>query len=277
MFRLYRSANIPSINKIFARFVSSNLREAVKYLSLKYGVKLTPEGVIACSILLSVLASSLIAVLIQMVSANSLLSILVSILTIFALYTYLSSYIINIYEVDRLTYSRYAYLVLREVGITLSATKSLHDALLFLAQGSYPEISHDARFLILNIVNGLPPQKVLRKYAHYQPSSTLRSGLVLLSYYPERSINLSSICFKPLSEVKEQIKKLNSKLELYCLIIIVQSFLVPITYFLTSLLLIRQYTLIDPSLLPLFFVLSQLIVLSILMRSFISRLARVIG
>lgn len=233
LLRAYKLLSTPLFCKVASRLISEEYRRAVNYVSIRYGaLDLTPEDVFSSAISLSIITavnSSLI--LIFLLRFNILSGLVLSFLLFVAAYILAISYPLKIYHYDRSIFSRYAFFILKELCLVLLSTHSIIDAIAFVKSGNYPMISRDFNLLLMNCINGCPPEKLLREYAFNQPSVTLRQGLIAIANMPEISASTLNFTSKYSStEIRRIYREQSAKLELYCLLIIVQGLLFPFTY-----------------------------------------------
>jgi len=278
LLKVYNYMDFPLPMKIVNKLASDELKESIKYLSIRSGIEyLSTRAIISSSIALSSIISFLCFLVLTFIFLiNVFLSFLLSILFFIIIYNFILTFPIRIYQHDKIILSRYAYLILRELSMVISITGSLLDALIFIKFGNYPIISKDMKSIILSCFNGFPPGHALNMYASFLPSITLRNGLKLISN-PNilSSETLSSICYLTTSEIKGILKDHQSKIELYCLMLIVLGLLFPFSYLM--LIPFLKTHVIDLSIIPFIMIILHIILLSLLTKKLMEKIRGVLN
>lgn len=237
MLRVFKVFNSSLPRRIADKFFSDELEVAVKYFSLRYNLDLSPQGIIGASIFLPLLlAMTLLVAVNKIFNMSLLLSFLISLFLFLSLYFYFSTYLSRKYGYERNLFAKYSYFVLEELYLALISTGSLIDAMAFIGDGGYPKISKDFRNILFQCSSGSSPDYLIKSYAFSQPSTSLREGLMAIVSSPlsmgKELVNMLS-SFSSF-EVRRHFRNYLVKLELYCLIIIMQGLLSPISIILLS-------------------------------------------
>lgn len=259
--QVFRLFNFSLSENIVNKFSSDDLRSAIKYFSLRYNLDLTLRGVIGASIFLSLLVSMVFFLFtIYFFCFNFLFSIFFSLLLFVSTYFYLSTYLVRRWKYEKSLFAKYSYFILEDMYLALVSTGSLINAIAFVCDGDYPKISKDFKNILFQCFDGSSPEYLIRKYAFLQPSSSLREGLITMVSTPLISRKFSSIISKfSSSEIRKHFRDYLAKLELYCLIIIMQGLLFPISMVFTS-----SLFMVDSSIFIFILVLLQLFILILL-------------
>lgn len=248
MLKVFRIFNLSIPRSIADRLSSDELRAAIRYFSSRYNLDLTSQGVIGASIFLSLVFTMFSSfIVIKIFSLSLFSSVFIFLLLFLSLYFYFSTYLNRRFKYERSLFAKYSYFVLEELYLALISTGSLVDAIAFICDGNYPKISGDFKGILLQCSSGSPPEYLIKRYAFSQPSTSLKEGLIaMVSSPPSTSKKLIRVFSSfSSSEIRKYFRDYLTKLEIYCLIIIMLGLLLPISMiFLSSLFLVSSSALL---------------------------------
>ncbi|MEM3586163.1 MAG: hypothetical protein QXO71_02480 [Candidatus Jordarchaeaceae archaeon] len=230
-----KATHIEKIVKIFGsrkifrrigkRLVSRDLKLSIEHF-FKEG-QLTAEDV-ASGALGFGLTVSIITLLV-----GSMINILISLMLSIAMFVFVVNYMITYfpkkYNKTRWTIARYADFILEELLFTLSTKGSIFDFILLIANANYPIISQEFKSLANQVNFGEKPEKLLIKFAHNQPTETLKIYIPAILKASEISDNLVDRTVKIAQrEVRNEYQKQTLELEGRLLIVMGIGFFIPI-------------------------------------------------
>jgi hypothetical protein len=160
------------IRSLGARLIGKEPLETAAYQ--RYGV--SAEDIGAGSVLLfftTFVASSLL-----LFCLLGYLSLMIGLPIAYGFFTWFRKWIPRQLERERLIISCETPLILQEIALASAASESIFDLAMLLATGKHRFVSPAFSRIIQRINNGDRPEKLVIKYAHYQPCESLRRYLL---------------------------------------------------------------------------------------------------
>ncbi|TFF89352.1 MAG: hypothetical protein EU549_00915 [Promethearchaeota archaeon] len=177
------AGNIKILNKLGAKLRSNKLRKALHFFNYYNDKKLiiSSENVGAGTILIFII--SLILTNLCLIFFNILISLLISFIFALIISRKFYYYIINYHKIRYLNSLQFLDLVYQDFLIILNSTNSIFDAILFIANSSYPIISKDFKDIVKAINLGEKPETLLLNYIDSISNQTFRERMTnLISY-----------------------------------------------------------------------------------------------
>lgn len=269
LFNIISVIRIQLLSKSLRKLMPEQFRSAASYLIYKYEKNnVLPEDIYTNIIIFTCISSIIVSYIISSVFVKNLfISPSIFIFLLLSIYIVLYYGIASEYENDKLITHLYYFMVLKDMTLAYSSTKSILEAVRFVVLGEYPVISSILKNVIKNIVNGLDPERIL-----------IESNVIMEI---DKSLDLQ--LSKLLSEVKRGEKfypqqililydKTFARLETYCLLLLFLGFLLP----LISLFIIISTKIINTEIV-LSFILIQIIALTIFSKFLLTKIYDLVG
>ena len=204
-------------------FLSESTKEAAIYYRFK------PENVAAGALGASAVGG--LFSFLMLLYLNPLISLVISIAIGYILLVSLLNYLPNKLRIERFTIAKYASLILQECYFVLSSTGSVFDALQVIELGNYPYVSEKIQELVFKTQSGQDPDGLLLNYAHSQPSTALRHGLIeILSSQMLSEESLRHLIELSESEVRGQFQEFSLQFESRSLVFLASGFFTPLVF-----------------------------------------------
>ncbi len=172
-----------SLRELFSHIVKKRSKtKLLKKIYEHYGI--TQEEVLGGSIIISLLVTATIfkiTTLTNIFDFSLGIKVIISVLIGSIVYYYFNEKFIRDYIKKSHQIEIYADLILEEFTAILTATNSITEAITYIAQENYSEISKAFREILKQINYGNPPELLLLEYIEKgQPSQTLRENLTTI-------------------------------------------------------------------------------------------------
>ena len=172
-----------SLRELFSHIVKKRSKtKLLKKIYEHYGI--TQEEVLGGSIIISLLVTATIfkiTTLTNIFDFSLGIKVIISVLIGSIVYYYFNEKFIRDYIKKSHQIEIYADLILEEFTAILTATNSITEAITYITQENYPEISKAFREILKQINYGNPPELLLLEYIEKgQPSQTLRENLTTI-------------------------------------------------------------------------------------------------
>ena len=173
-----------SLRKFFRYIVEKRSKKTklLKKIYEHYGI--TQEEVLGGSIIISLLVTATIftiTIFTNFFDFSLGIKIIISVLIGIIVYYYFNEKFVREYIKKSHQIEIYADLILEEFTTILTATNSITEAITYIAQENYPEISKAFKEILKQINYGNPPELLLLEYIEKdQPSQTLRENLTTI-------------------------------------------------------------------------------------------------
>lgn len=172
-----------SLRELFSHIVKKRSKtKLLKKIYEHYGI--TQEEVLGGSIIISLLVTATIFTITTLTNIFDFslgIKVIISVLIGSIVYYYFNEKFIRDYIKKSHQIEIYADLILEEFTAILTATNSITEAITYIAQENYSEISKAFREILKQINYGNPPELLLLEYIEKgQPSQTLRENLTTI-------------------------------------------------------------------------------------------------
>ncbi len=172
-----------SLRELFSHIVKKRSKtKFLKKICEHYGI--TQEEVLGGSIIISLLVTATIFTITTLTNIFDFslgIKVIISVLIGSIVYYYFNEKFIRDYIKKSHQIEIYADLILEEFTAILTATNSITEAITYIAQENYSEISKAFREILKQINYGNPPELLLLEYIEKgQPSQTLRENLTTI-------------------------------------------------------------------------------------------------
>ncbi|MEX2739662.1 MAG: type II secretion system F family protein [Candidatus Wukongarchaeota archaeon] len=172
-----------SLRELFSHIVKKRSKtKFLKKIYEHYGI--TQEEVLGGSIIISLLVTATIFTITTLTNIFDFslgIKVIISVLIGSIVYYYFNEKFIRDYIKKSHQIEIYADLILEEFTAILTATNSITEAITYIAQENYSEISKAFREILKQINYGNPPELLLLEYIEKgQPSQTLRENLTTI-------------------------------------------------------------------------------------------------
>ncbi len=172
-----------SLRELFSHIVKKRSKtKLLKKIYEHYGI--TQEEVLGGSIIISLLVTATIFTITTLTNIFDFslgIKVIISVLIGSIVYYYFNEKFVRDYIKKSHQIEIYADLILEEFTAILTATNSITEAITYIAQENYSEISKAFREILKQINYGNPPELLLLEYIEKgQPSQTLRENLTTI-------------------------------------------------------------------------------------------------
>lgn len=215
--RLCKGAATIPLHKIGNRKEDRELVRAVNFL--KPMMRITPEGVVSASYLVSLIALFSVSILLLLFGVSPTIALLLSILASIISYYILVSYPISVMSSYKLGLSEEADLIFEQFILTFQSGGTIFDAIEMIANSNHPLLSTTFQVFLDEIENGTPPEVCISAFAKNQPSEDLRRYLIAIISSLEQKTDLLDMLSGESFEADTSLRQKNLEIESRLLII----------------------------------------------------------
>lgn len=194
-----------------------DLSKAIVFLSPI--MKVTVEGVISASIILSLLSLVSLTLVLSYLSIALLVAFLLSLTVSLLVYFIFITYPVSVMNSYKLGLSEEADLVFEQFLIVFQAGGTIFDAIEMVANSKHPFLSAQFQEMISRINAGVSPEQCLSEFAAHQPSDDLRRYLMAILSSLEQKTDLLDMLSGESFEADTTLRQKNLEVESRLLIV----------------------------------------------------------